>query len=164
MAGTLSWRMLHPIKLDCVMTASRWRHQMETFSALLALCAWNSSVTGKFPSQRPVTRSFDVFFDLRLNKRLRKQSKRRDLIRHCALYDFTVMLSCSLLDDMYSSLCVPVTFVTHVIIPRPQRTFDILLNMLQTTSGFKKKQLTKSEIHHGIFNIVINMKPRGPFY
>ena len=27
-----------------------------------------------FPSQRPVTRSFDVFFDLRLNKRLSKQS------------------------------------------------------------------------------------------
>ena len=30
--------------------------------------------TGEFPSQRPVTRSFDVFFDLRLNKRLSKQS------------------------------------------------------------------------------------------
>ena len=50
-----------------------WRHQMETFSALLALCAGNSPVTGEFPSQRPVTRSFDVFFDLRLNKRLSKQ-------------------------------------------------------------------------------------------
>ena len=36
---------------------------METFSALLALCAGNSPVTGEFPSQRPVTRSFDVFFD-----------------------------------------------------------------------------------------------------
>ena len=43
---------------------SWWRHQMEIFSALLALCA----------AQRPVTRSFDVFFDLRLNKRLSKQS------------------------------------------------------------------------------------------
>ena len=51
-----------------------WRHQMETFSALLALCVGNSPVTGEFPSQRPVTRSFDVFFDLRLNKRLSKQS------------------------------------------------------------------------------------------
>ena len=26
----------------------------------------NSSVTGEFPAQRPVTRSFDVFFGLRL--------------------------------------------------------------------------------------------------
>ena len=47
---------------------------METFSALLALCAGNSPITGEFPAQRPVTRSFDVFFDLRLNKRLSKQS------------------------------------------------------------------------------------------
>ena len=52
---------------------SRWRHEMETFSALLAICAGNSPVPGEFPSQRPVTRSFDVFFDLRLNKRLSKQ-------------------------------------------------------------------------------------------
>ena len=51
-----------------------WRHQMETFSASLALCAGNSPVTGEFPKQRPLTRSFDVFFDLRLNKPLGKQS------------------------------------------------------------------------------------------
>ena len=38
---------------------------METFSALLAFCA-----------QRPVSRSFDVFFDMRLNKGLSKQSWR----------------------------------------------------------------------------------------
>ena len=29
-------------------------------------------VTGEFPTQRPVTQSFDVFFDLRLNKQLNK--------------------------------------------------------------------------------------------
>ena len=51
-----------------------WRHQMETCSTSLALCAGNSPVTGEFPSQRPVMRSFDVFFDLRMNKRLSKQS------------------------------------------------------------------------------------------
>ena len=51
-----------------------WRHQMETFSALLALCAENSPVAGEFPAQRPMTQSFDVFFDMRLNKRLSKQS------------------------------------------------------------------------------------------
>ena len=37
------------------------RHQMETFSALLAICAENSPVPGEFPAQWPVTRSFDVF-------------------------------------------------------------------------------------------------------
>ena len=56
------------------MKLSWWLHQMEIFSALLALCAGNSLVTSKFPAQRPVTRSFDIFFDLRLNKRLSKKS------------------------------------------------------------------------------------------
>ena len=50
--------------LQCCMTW--WSYQMETFSALLALCAENSPVSGEFPAQRPVTRIFDVFFDLRL--------------------------------------------------------------------------------------------------
>ena len=69
---------------------SWWRHEMKAFSALLAICVGNSPVTGEFPTQRPVTRSFDVFFDLHLNKRLRKQSwgwrfemPSRPLWRHC---------------------------------------------------------------------------------
>ena len=70
-----------------------WRHQMETFSALLAICAGNSPVTGEFPAQGPVTRSFDVFVDPRLNKRLSKQSwgwwfetPSRPIWRHCNKY------------------------------------------------------------------------------
>ena len=50
-------------------------YPMETFSALLAICVGNSPGTGEFPAQRPATQSFDVFFDLRLNKRLSKQSR-----------------------------------------------------------------------------------------
>ena len=68
---------------------SWWRHQIETFSALLALCAGKSSVTGEFPSQRPVMQNY-VFCDLCLNKRISKQSIRRwletpsgSLWRHC---------------------------------------------------------------------------------
>ena len=45
-----------------------WCHPMDTFSALLAICAGNSQVPGEFPTERPVTRSFDIFFDLRPNK------------------------------------------------------------------------------------------------
>ena len=48
---------------------------METFSALLAICAGNRPVPGEFPAQRPVTQSFDILFDLRPNKRLSKQSR-----------------------------------------------------------------------------------------
>ena len=74
-----------PPPISCVSTQTRWvpgwrpfiwiswwRHQMETLSALLAICAGNSPVHGEFPAQRPVTRSLDAFFDLRLNKRLGK--------------------------------------------------------------------------------------------
>ena len=43
------------------------------FSASLAICAGNSPVTSEFPAQRPVTQSFNVFYDLRQNKRLSKQ-------------------------------------------------------------------------------------------
>ena len=74
---------------------SWWRHHMETFSALLALCAGNSPVTGEFPSQRPVTLSFHIFFDLRLNKRLSKQwsgwwfeTPSRSLWRHCNVWQW----------------------------------------------------------------------------
>ena len=73
-----------------VFVCAWWRHQMETASALLAICAGNSPVTGEFPAQRPVTQSFDVFFDLRLNKRFNKQrwgwwfeTPSRPLWRHC---------------------------------------------------------------------------------
>ena len=70
-----------------------WRHQMEIFSMLLALCAGNPPVTDGFPSQRPVKRSFNVLFDLRLNKRLSKESRRcwfetpsRSLWRQCNVF------------------------------------------------------------------------------
>ena len=65
---------------------------MDIFSALLGICAGNSPVAGEFPAQRPVTRSFGVFFDLRLNKRLSKREA-GDLRRNRAHYDVMVMLS-----------------------------------------------------------------------
>ena len=63
---------------------------MKTLSALLAICVGNSPVPGEFPAQRPVTRSFDVFFNLHPNKWLSKQlwgwwfeTPSRPLWRHC---------------------------------------------------------------------------------
>ena len=98
-----------------------WRHQMETFSALLAIHAGNSPVPGEFPTQRPATRSFDVFFDLRLNKRLSKQSwgwrfetLSRPLWRHSNgqsltdILDFFIMVKWRELLYRYSSTLVQV--------------------------------------------------------
>ena len=65
---------------------------METFSALLALSEGNSPVTGEFPAQRPVTRSFDVFFDLRLIEGWVNNREAGDLRRHRAHYNVTVMI------------------------------------------------------------------------
>ena len=67
-----------------------WRHQMEIFSSLLALCVGNLPVTGEFPSQRPLTRSLMFSLICALNKRLSKQSwswwfemPSRSLWHHC---------------------------------------------------------------------------------
>ena len=66
------------------------------FSTLLALCEVNPPITGGFPSQRPVARSFNIFFGLRLNKWLSKQWRRRwfetpsrSLWIHCNDYSST---------------------------------------------------------------------------
>ena len=97
---------------------SWWRHQMETFSALLALCAGNSPVTGEFPTQRPVTQSVDVFFDLRLNKRLNKQSwgwwfetPPRPLWRHCNIDDVRMGSGSVFLVYDHNDVCLPVALI-----------------------------------------------------
>ena len=69
-----------------------WHHQMETFPMLLVLCEGNPPVTGGFPSQRPETRSFDVFFDLCMNKLLKNNRDAGDLRRNCTHYDVIVMI------------------------------------------------------------------------
>ena len=73
-SGLLYWYLSNTVAVVQTWRTSCWRHKMEKLSALLALCAGNSPVTGEFPAQRPVTRCFHVFFDLRLNKRFSKQS------------------------------------------------------------------------------------------
>ena len=82
----LMYRQLEPYEQTSVKSEPKYEHFLlknafaimmtssnGNISALLANCADNSPVTGEFPAQRPVTRSFDVFFDLDLNKRLSTQ-------------------------------------------------------------------------------------------
>ena len=67
---------------------SAWRrHQMETFSALVAPCEGTPPVSSGFPSQRPVRRSFD----LHLDKQWPKNWDACDLRHHRAHYNITVM-------------------------------------------------------------------------
>ena len=110
-----------------------WRHQMETFSALLAICVGNSPVTGEFPTQRPVTRSFDVFFDLRLNKRLSKHSwgwwfetLSRPLWRHYSDSCYN-MISCSIM--VWYKVNIITIFGSHDLLFSSQNILRFLRNM-----------------------------------
>ena len=64
-----SWLVHGQYKLVLIMP---W-YTEEKFHMLTSSNGNISRVDDEFPSQRPVTRSFDVFFDLRLNKRSSKQ-------------------------------------------------------------------------------------------
>ena len=73
------------------LSSARWRHQMETFSVLLAICAGNSPVPSEFPTQRPVTRSLMfslicIWINVWVNNR-----EAGDLSRYRTHYDITIM-------------------------------------------------------------------------
>ena len=94
--GQVIWGAVTPVSLQWYLGEALytwWRHQVETFSASLALCAGNSPVTGEFLAQRPVTRNFDVFFDLRRINCLVSNREVGDLRRHRAHYDVSIMKS-----------------------------------------------------------------------
>ena len=100
---------------------------METFSVLHALCAGNSPITGEFPSQKPVTRSFGVLFDLRMNKPLSKQSwawwfdtPSRSLWRYC---NERKPLNSKIVNLLFSRNAIRSSFVVH----------DCMTNMLGGT-------------------------------
>ena len=79
------------VSLRLMLNEAWWHHQMETFFALLTVCVGNLLVTGEFPSQRPVTRSFDIVFDLHLKNGWVNNRDASDLRRHRAYHDVTVM-------------------------------------------------------------------------
>ena len=62
-------------------------------SALLAHCAGNSPITGEFPAQRPVTRSFDILLIFVWRNDWVNNHEAGDLRRHRSHYDVTVMVS-----------------------------------------------------------------------
>ena len=91
-----------------------WRHQMKTFSTLLALYVGNPPVTSEFPSQRPVTRSFDVFFICTWLKGWANNREAGDLRCHRAHYDVIIMSTIITAD-----VITPSPFA--VVLPTPVR-------------------------------------------
>ena len=115
--------LIYEIFVDC----SWWRHQMEAFSAILALCAGNSPVNGEFPAQRPVTRSFDFFFDLRWINGWVNNHEAGDVRRHRAHYDVNVMRSIVLLQGYWE----------HMVLIRIHDLFYVVLLTALALGGFE---------------------------
>ena len=89
------------------------RHQMETFSALPAICVGNSPVTGEFLAQRPVTWSFDVSLTCARINDLVNNREAGDLRRHRANYDVTVMTSYIMFHNADPSLTSVLDWTTY---------------------------------------------------
>ena len=85
---------------------SWWRHQMKTFSALLALCAGHSPVTGEFPSQRGA-----LMFSLSYTWTNGWVNNRNagDLMHHSAHYDVTVMYQSNVTEHQKIELDITVS-------------------------------------------------------
>ena len=95
---TMKWPWLMMGSYSHGDNTSWWHHQMEAFSALLALCAGNSPVLGEFPAQNQWRGALMSFFFIR-NKRLSKQSwgwwfetPSRPLWRHCNVIVYSIWL------------------------------------------------------------------------
>ena len=89
--GRLNWDMsgARSVNMSTHSCIPWWRHQMDTFSRLLAICAGNSPVTCEFTAHRPVMRSFDVWCAW-INGWVNTRDA-GDLRRHRPHYDVTVM-------------------------------------------------------------------------
>ena len=148
---TLGGTCINPPKMyeskgwNQLLHVSGWRHQMETFSALLAIWAGNSPVTGEFPAQRPVTRILDVFFDLRLNKRLYKQScgwwfetPSGPLWRHCNVTSPVLMSTC-------------INWDIHSMSRKQAPWILLFIELICTYIYYRNAQLTRCEIDMDIF-------------
>ena len=142
---------------------------MKTMSALLAICAGNSPVTGEFPAQRPVTRSFEVFFGLRLNKRLNKQSwawwfdtPSCPLWRHCnglhRIIGYQANIP-AMAARWHAHFCVnmmpvattsfPMTSCMHAVAGRRQSDNDGLLNSSQLKTSLAWRTYDTSHLTSG---------------
>ena len=115
---------------------------------LLSLCVGNSPVTGEFPKQRPVTWNFDVFFYLRLNKLLSKQSCMRLVI-----WDAIAAIMTSLWCWKYMATSVWIQLVlsnnqkTHKIKTKPCIYFmgyTVCIKYERNKPGYKRKTSHRS--------------------
>ena len=98
----------------------------------------NSPITGELPSQRPVTRSFDVFFALRLKKGLIHTREAGDLRRHRTHYDVTVVIS----HDLRLTITLVCILFVKIIIHLPIIILSSIVERLLGPDSIKRCHLT----------------------
>ena len=141
-----------------------WCHQMETFSALLAICAGNSPVTGEFPAHSPHKGQrrealMFLFFYLCLNIRLRKQSwgwwletLSRPLWCHCKVIrqvvasnkELQLIACCKLMSQLphvYRNHRPPVWIKTSIVQIYPVEVAQGTGKMMNSQKKISKKQI-----------------------
>ena len=115
--------MCHLSHFTSTLELTWWRHEMETFSLLLALCAGNSPVPGESPTQRPVTRSLMFSLICARIKGWVNNGEAGDLRCYHAHYDIIVMYnlqwSIFYLTSYYISLDAMVSPSTVLLIITP---------------------------------------------
>ena len=121
----------------------------------------NSPVTGEFPAQKPVTRRFDVFFDVRLNKRLSKQwwgcwfeMPSCPLWRHCnAEYQkFTYFLECTVTPFLTQWHYIASKLTHHTVYPKKYaHSFVVLCFVVVMQSFIMNSHEVFIHIHQGCF-------------
>ena len=129
---------------------------------LLALCEGNPPVTGEFPSQTPVTWSFDIFFDLHLNKQLRKsltcqwfEMPSRSLWHHC-----NVSLTCLVSHRSHS----PPRYFDRIsaLLPTPLRpqwtSYNPGTRFHHSTDSRLIKTINKKIVFHHLLKLTIFRK------
>ena len=135
---------------------------METFSALLAICAGISPIPGEFPAQRPVTRNFDVslicvWINDWVNNRetvdLRRYRAHYDVIALCFWYNTPHMSTWWMMHTLsYVPLCHCVILVTPLTIDSFHRCGRQLCEVLYV---FEQKKTQYLLIHAQFTRIVI---------
>ena len=80
---------------------SWWRHDMKTFSMLLALCVGNPPATLWFPSQRVSNAGIEVLLDMNINKLLNKQSNCHWFENYRPLFEWRYLVT----QWMYEIIC-----------------------------------------------------------
>ena len=132
---------------------------MEIFSALVALCVGNSPVTGEFHSQRPVTRSSDVFFDLCLNKWFSKQSR-------CWWFETppcSLWRHCNDLQDRTITTCLAIGFDFKGHNPRCQDVHLLrsrrLINLLRPSDAYAPEKYVINGLSNGLIGAKSLSKP-----